>query len=253
MPVEPLDWVTWREARSLIRTIWDGWYREEVAGQAMMASLRRGNFDCRGQAWDADSRRPVALRDVMTGLLRLRHDWSGDRAEYEVHGFEATQSGSVLPPGWNPQLPLSTTIQMRPTTFTKTAILEDLKLPWNQLYDDLVRYGLPAGVTPKPAPRQHRRTVQESADEQPSEPRPKPTTAREIADWVFARHQPEARNLFDERFQQAREDPSLTKITRQKMTEAYQTVYVTASHPPPKAGWPLQPAYQERWEKKQRK
>jgi hypothetical protein len=82
---------------------------------------------------------------------------------------------------------------------------------------------------------------------------PKPTTVPQLAEWLFVHHVSGERNPFDQRCEQARDDPSLSGITKRKMERAYRSVYETAPHAPPKTGWQLQPAYQRRWEKEQRK
>jgi hypothetical protein len=117
----------------------------------------------------------------------------------------------------------------RPSYLTPSIAFHEVRAHWPQLIAALEEAGFGAtGQAP------------ESANER-------------LAAWVFRRHKPEARNIFAQRYREARADRALVEITKQKMLEAYHAVYQTASHPPPKTGWPLQPEYQKRWEKKQRK
>jgi hypothetical protein len=141
MAVKPLDWVSWREARDRMPEIWDKWHFEPAhADQAMVNSLRRGNVPCRGKASlpRGLSRQPIALRDVLTGLLSLRNPWLplsfGEAAEYE-----ATEWRSVLAIGGH---------QAQPMTVKNIAMLEGVELAWGEFRDDLIRRELPAGVTP---------------------------------------------------------------------------------------------------------
>jgi hypothetical protein len=96
MAVKPLDWISWREARDRMPEIWDGWrYQLAHAVRAMVNALRRGHVPHRGEAWTPGSRytrQPIALRDVVAGLLSLRL-LSSFTAEAE---YEATEWRSVL-------------------------------------------------------------------------------------------------------------------------------------------------------------
>jgi hypothetical protein len=157
MAVEPLDWVTWREARDRMEEIWDGWgYRLAEADQAMVNSLRRGNVSFRGKAWGyrehSLTRHPLALRDVVAGLLSLRVYPSLFAAEAE---YEATE--------WHSVPALGGGNQMRPMTVKKIAWLDNPELARDEFRDDLIRFELPAGVKPKGAPRQRTRKSAPSA------------------------------------------------------------------------------------------
>jgi len=75
---------------------------------------------------------------------------------------------------------------------------------------------------------------------------------QELAEWIFARHEPGVRNLFHERYQQARKDPTLVGLTQKKLRVAFGNDYATKANAPLKGGWPFRPVYQQRWEKEQR-
>jgi hypothetical protein len=115
--------------------IWDGWRTiTDHADRAMVNSLRRGNVPLRGEAQEVGSFRSVPLQEVAAGLLSA----TGNFAEYEKtvqsRGFRRMpfEAGSV--------------------TFHKSAWLFSAELAWEAFRDDLIRFELPAGVTPNPDP-----------------------------------------------------------------------------------------------------
>jgi hypothetical protein len=136
MTVKPLNWVSWREARDRMREIWDGWcYQPAHADRAMVNTLRRGHVPHRGEAWTSGSRytrQPIALRDVVAGLLSL--SLFTEEVEYE-----ATEWGSVLALGG---------YQAQPMTVKRTATLNGAELAWDEFRTDLIRFELPAGTEP---------------------------------------------------------------------------------------------------------
>jgi hypothetical protein len=154
MSVKPLNWISWHKARCRMPEIWDGWHFQLThADKAMVNSLRRGYVPYRGKAWTLGSRytrQPIALRDVVAGLLTVRNATFVEVADpmfLEVADYEATEWGSVLALGG---------YQSQPMTVNKTAQLDDVELGWDEFRDHLVRFELPASVTPKAALRRRR-------------------------------------------------------------------------------------------------
>jgi hypothetical protein len=172
MAVEPLDWIGWREARAKMGEIWDGWAgagRWEARDRAMIASLRRGTVPFRGEACEPGLRSyPVDLRVVLAGLVSLPDDryypyLLSDVVEYRVSELVSfSGTADLLPPLPGPAIGFQGP-SLR--TFTRKAELVGFELALGAFYDDLVRYGLPAGAEPERAPGQRRRG-------------PKPTTKR---------------------------------------------------------------------------
>jgi hypothetical protein len=172
MAVKPLDWIGWREARAKMGEIWDGWAgagRWEARDRAMIASLRRGKVPYRGEAHEPGWRNyPVDLRVVLAGLVSLPDDryypyLVTNVVEYQVSELVSFSSTADLLPPLPGPAPGFQGPSLR--TFTRKAELVGFELALGAFYDDLVRYGLPAGAEPKRAPRSRRR-------------RPKPTTKR---------------------------------------------------------------------------
>jgi hypothetical protein len=154
MTVKPLDWITWQKARCRMPEIWDGWrYRLAHADEAMVNSLRRGNVPYRGGAYEPGSWRtkPIALRDVVVGLLALRNPRFATSFAEEAE-YEAAEWGSVLSLGG---------YRTQPITVKKTAAIVNVELAWDEFRYDLIRYELPVGVKPArkrgPEPQKLRR------------------------------------------------------------------------------------------------
>jgi hypothetical protein len=179
MAVKPLDWLGWRQARARMGEIWDGWagrYRREARDRAMIASLRRGKVPYRGEAHEPGWRNyPVGLRVVLAGLVSLPDDLYypylvTNVVEYQVSELVSVSStADLLPPLPGPAIGFQGP-SLR--TFTRKAELVGFELALGAFYDDLVRYGLPAGAEPKPAGGKPKRA--------PGQRRggPKPTTKR---------------------------------------------------------------------------
>lgn len=143
MAAEPLDWITWWEARDRMPEICDEWrYLSSHADQAMANSLRRGDVPYRGTAYKPGRTKPIDLRDVVAGLLSLRTHPSLFAYEAE---YEATEWQTVPMPfgGW----------QQRPVRVKRTAILDNAELAWDEFRDDLIQRELPRGATPLLAPQ----------------------------------------------------------------------------------------------------
>jgi hypothetical protein len=67
------------------------------------------------------------------------------------------------------------------------------------------------------------------------------------AEWIFARHEHGARNIFNKRLAAARNDPETAGVSKKDFLIAYRLVYATEGHPPPTTGWPLNSPYKERY------
>jgi hypothetical protein len=150
MAVKPLDWIGWRRARERMPEIWrHREYRVAEADQAMVNSLRRGNVHFRGTAWGyrerSLTRQPLALRDIVAGLLSLPHlSLFAAEAEYESTEWVSVLFGDRM---------------MGPRTIKKIAWLDNAELAWDEFRDDLIRFELPAGVKPKGARKQRQGTA----------------------------------------------------------------------------------------------
>ena len=187
MTAEPIDWITWREARDRTPEIWEGWrLRWNDADQAMVNSLRRGKVPVRlstalqsvytpagaypeemGQLlWRYG--KAIPLSEVVAGLLRLDFVLNPIiRAEYEV-------------PVWGEVLGLGG-YQSRPITVKKMAVVSGAELAWAEFYDDLVQYELPRGARPTLPRRSKSRSAAKQA-RQPALPKqaPDPQIHQEI-------------------------------------------------------------------------
>jgi hypothetical protein len=117
-----------------------GWqWNSDHADRAMVNCLRRGNVPYRGETRSIGepwSNRP--LNDVVAGLLSLTsYGW----AEYEhVTMSSGFQLGRTITPP-------------RPVTHKQTVELVGAELDWAAFRDDLIRFELPAGVTPTEPPK----------------------------------------------------------------------------------------------------
>jgi hypothetical protein len=212
------------------------------AAMQRFPQLTMGDFETvlgRGRVWITGIR-----DDVLGDMLPDRIEALVTAARKRVFNENSILAVYDDPPDRTALFGVSSRLTTRRSSYDVLIItFHEARAHWPQLVAALEEAGFAAtGQAP------------ESANERRSEPRPpRPTTPRQLAAWVFRRHKPEARNTFAQRYREARADRALVEITTQKMLEAYHAVYQTASHPPPKTGWPLQPEYQKRWEKKQRK
>jgi hypothetical protein len=75
------------------------------------------------------------------------------------------------------------------------------------------------------------------------------TPIERLAEWIFARHEHGARNIFNKRLAVARNDPETAGVSKKDFLIAFRLVYATEGHPPPATGWPLNSPYNERYGK----
>jgi hypothetical protein len=117
--------------------VWDGWRTiPDHAARAFVNVLRRGHVPVRGEAMDRETLRPVRFEDVAAGLLSVAAGF----AEYEA---------AALSPGYR-----LGSFEHPPQQIAamKTVDLVGAELAWEEFRDDLIRFELPAGVTPNPDP-----------------------------------------------------------------------------------------------------
>jgi hypothetical protein len=235
MAVKPLDFVTWEKADSWMSEQapwrWDASW--DARRRALANALKSGPVEYR---CDGDPVYPVSLRiwmereqrvslgEVIAGLDHLTFGVGEVLATYEVTEVVTTTFGSGL----------LRTSQSEKRQQTRQAMIRNPELVFSQLRDYLIRY---EGLAPQRG-GVRRNPGQQRAAGGPSgksvRKGPKPTTPRELADWLFERHEPRVRNTFKARYKQARDDASLNGVTRRKMGTAYRAVYNTVGNAPPK-------------------